>query len=108
MSPGWRDHKDHESLHKHDREEALQREVGLQLRQQLDQVMAGDETVGKCSQAPTGVEFPSSRQATRTRVVTTGRKAGTFSHPAVNTKCCFPPNLLRALIKYTGHSSHLG
>lgn len=57
--PGWRDHKDHESLHQHDRKEALQREVGLQLRQQLDQVMAGGETVGKCSQALTGVPFPS-------------------------------------------------
>lgn len=51
--------------------------------------MAGDETVGKCSQALTGVEFPSSRQATRTRVVTTRRKAGTFSHPAVNTSVAF-------------------
>lgn len=38
-SAGWRDHKDHESLHKHDREEALQREVGIQLRKQLDQVI---------------------------------------------------------------------
>lgn len=37
--PGWRDHKDHESLHKHDREEALQREVCVQLWKQLDQVI---------------------------------------------------------------------
>lgn len=39
ISPGWRDHKDHESLYKHDREEALQCEVCLQLWKQLDQVI---------------------------------------------------------------------
>lgn len=38
LFPGWRDHKDHESLHKHDCEEALQCEVCLQLREQLDQM----------------------------------------------------------------------
>lgn len=36
---GRRDHKDHESLHKHDREEALQCEVSVQLWNQLDQVI---------------------------------------------------------------------
>lgn len=40
--PGWRDHEDHESLHKHDSEEALQCEVGLQLWEQLDQVIRQD------------------------------------------------------------------
>lgn len=40
--PGWRDHKDHESLHKHDCEEALQCEVCLQLWEQLDQVIGQD------------------------------------------------------------------
>ncbi len=38
-SAGWRDHKDYESLHKHDREEALQREVRVQLWKQLDQMI---------------------------------------------------------------------
>lgn len=104
--PGWRDHKDHESLHKHDREEAVQCEVGLQLRQQLDQVMAGDETVGKRSQAPTGIAFPSSHQATRTKAVTTGQKAETFSHPAVNIsvaflQTCYAPSLNALVIPHT-------
>lgn len=36
---GWRDHKDHESLHKHDCEEALQREVCVQLWYKLDQMI---------------------------------------------------------------------
>lgn len=42
---GWRDHKDHEGLHKHDREEALQCEVCIQLWHQLDQVidLTGDQ-----------------------------------------------------------------
>lgn len=43
ISPGWRDHKDHESLHKHDREEALQCEVCVQLWKQLDQVIDSTE-----------------------------------------------------------------
>lgn len=37
--PGWRDNKDHESLHKHDCKEAVQREVCVQLWKQLDQVI---------------------------------------------------------------------
>lgn len=77
--PGWRDHKDHESLHQHDCEEALQREVGLQLRQQLDQVMAGGEAARRCSQAPQAWRFRAFHPATRTGVV------GRFSHPAVVT-----------------------
>ena len=44
-SPGRRDHKDHESLHKHDREEALQCEVCVQLWKQLDQVIDSTEGI---------------------------------------------------------------
>lgn len=47
LFPGWWDHKDHESLHKHDREEALQCEVCLQFWEQLDQMidMAGHQII---------------------------------------------------------------
>lgn len=36
---GGRDHQDHESLHQHDSEEAVQCEICVQLRHHLDQVM---------------------------------------------------------------------
>lgn len=44
---GWRDHQDHESLHKHDREEALQCEVCIQLWNQLDQVIPLGRTTAR-------------------------------------------------------------
>lgn len=41
---GGRDHKDHEGLHQHDRQEALQRHVRHQHRQRMDEVIDASQT----------------------------------------------------------------
>lgn len=60
---GWRDHQDHEGLHQHDREEAMQREVCVQLWKLLDQMMATGQS---------GRSFPLTRRAGPVR---TGRNS---------------------------------
>lgn len=96
LCPGRRDHKDHESLHQHDREEALQCQVCLQFWEQLDQMM---DTAGS------QIWWKNHEKQQMWRESAEKRPSSYFQ--ATHSRCpndvWQAPDLLLAIISYTGH-----